>query len=766
MMSCLRISQKLCSKAWYSGNDIITGKLMQLERILKCSGRSDITTTNKDFSITNEPKSNVSNMIIRKEPDGRDIKEINLVTHLSILSSLVNQNAFMLDDRVQKSLCTIKECFKSSYHNVSSVLEFVKVLRLIGDEEGLMDILPYFIHDVPFMSGNVLSRLTRIYSINFKGSPILSNFYSSVVERMGSQSELFSIDDRLSCILSSFEHINDSKVIFDVLTSYASEINEDLVTNITAMRIYHKAIKERKFTEIPNFTCNLMNVIRKFLQSQNHPEKKGCGSTETIVRYCRLLARLSTIEKDCDGLKEILNDSWSYISKNSLQMTVRDALYMLESMSPDMQTTISSILQYIVPQMSELSLKESMTLLKFINSTVDSKNLKRMETMLESQFALYSDNLNEDDICKILHFYARSNILEPSEFLTNRICERILTIYYASSINFASCIVHLNSLGICKPEIINRFVKYVYNHVISMDPKEISVSLYTLRKLRYNPPQKLLDKVTPVIKGEIRNFKPIDLVYCIYFVAPCREIHKGLFQILIGAIQDKLELLTLDQLVMLSTSLVKYKKQPFVTLMYSQISAHVPSMNANQICSVFSSFASTGLKNEDLTQRLNHYILSMIGSGIIIDDRGLGNLLKVVRRGYANQRLIDCIKTHQIDHVHGFELFDTIPNIDDLSSSDVVSCVLILGNKRQSRENNRLARGLFTRLFTIAPVLSFDLLNQISASISSYGYSKPKINRILANLMAKKAPKVQTKIDENKHLFFRPINRGPPHLKQ
>ncbi|KAK1939449.1 hypothetical protein X943_000145 [Babesia divergens] len=696
---------------------------------------------------------------------------------IECLDSLAGFNVGVVDDRISSSLDHVKLNFSNMCVDSGTVMKFVRCLHKFGDSQALLEVLPHFSHEFAFMSAADVVRLTRIYAINCRDSDEFKEYSSKVLEYMRIQLHDFSLDDRLSCLLSCSAFSGDMEFVTSVLISYVDKLPTlnasdcvTLKTILCALRLYSRTISRSG----DNILCGILDKsFGKVLEClASSPSWRDRDSVNVVARISYLLSSLCRDNKTLD-MHRLFKIVWQLCEDgNSSVVTVKSSLYMLYSMrfmpttSPDLR---GRLLRRIQPDIPKLTISEMTLLLECVD--------KDTYNTMTAQFTYLVSELNPPDFVRILKFYAKGVSCMPPLFaaqLKERFCvlwKDMAPCEFSTSFN---CFV---SLQLLDRSVLSLGIRYIYDHSVEMGPKAVAQILHAFGRAKFYPPRQVLNTLCHLVHRDIDHFDLDDLARCMSFAAPLWRLHTDLFTTLLSGIEGKLDTdIPSYNICSLAVSLRNYRNRRFNALLYSAIFASIKTMTVNQLCLTFRTFAKSGLINRTMSLKLCHYILRQKN---LLTSQDVDNLIDVINLGYCDDLLHTFIVTEcNLNPVQRFIIDGGDIDVDKLSDSESLQCIYAVRDKPKNDVNNSVIKRLCARLKNMAPGITPRVASGVLDALEEYGYMKPKICRILTNRIVN-TPVIQRgrfNARLNGHIpaasvrsayaIFRRIELGPPHFEQ
>ncbi|UKK00428.2 hypothetical protein MACK_000500 [Theileria orientalis] len=791
----------------------------------------------------------------------------NIVKNVDILYSLIKNDIFIYDDRVQRALEELR-IKKNEVGDYETLLKMVEIFYRTGDSESMINTLSYFLKDVPYMPNHILVELTRYFNKAHRNSSLTRALQSQLYLNTCSNS---SGDVCIENVLYCIDVIKDNSIVDRVLKAVDFSQCNEYDKLFTTLKLYH-ILLSRGGDKIEGFMVSAMRQFRNLLNnrttisntigiasnravnsnsasdinigsnsnsnsnsnssssnmnsaSDDDEDTTACsgGNESTLLCYAdkhvvncfRMLIKIKNYETlDYGSISNIISSGYSYNATN-LVLLLRDAYYCSYALDASM---LASIYRSIFDNIAQISKDDVVLVFKFLNKYQPQLTNSQLD-LLNVQAMLHMSEYRARDLLSIVNYYSSIPTSADTHNLMEKLYSHLVDITDSSigtSIGISSIgngvsdgnvsvsqhedtnihiytlskfMIYFNSAqsgSVVRKTVnnlmMNKLKRYIrtiaYNH-IDLSDKTVAYCLYTFYKVKHDP-VKLIQKLMPSLDRRLDN--SVDLVQALLFFT--RNRYGSFYPVLVRKVERKManNEYNCSQLVIISMCLSNYKRI-FTSQLFTVINTRLEEMSISQVCTVFNSYAKSGLRSESMISTLNQRVLRDLGS---ISSKEAMNLLLPIKKGYIrSERVVEYIKTLDLDTYEKFYAFGQVPMDGKLTDNQVVKCLLCLSEKERGTETDRFARELYSRVVKIVPSLSDNTIRSILKAIQAYGYSKPKVKRILTNrlmrhnrgkeIIKKTSVSRTSSTSKDKHknttnqgsnllTFFRHISLGPPHL--
>nr|PVC54090.1 hypothetical protein MACL_00003337 [Theileria orientalis] len=714
----------------------------------------------------------------------------NMVKNVDVLHNLIKKEIFVYDDRVKRALEELRTR-TNKVGDYETLLKTVDIFYRTGDWETMKKTLSYFIKDVPYMPYHVLVELTRLF--------IKAHRNSSVTRALQSQLYLNACADRSSgldveSILCCVDVIEDRSVVQRALEGVDFTKSNEYAKLYARLKLYQILLS----TGGDGIEGFMVAAVRHGGTENEFP----CRIDKYAVNCYRMLIKIRNYEPlDYRGISDAISSGYSY-NTTDLALLLRDVYHCCYEVEP---SVLEPIYRGVFDNMAQLS-KDDVVLVFRVLSKYRPQITKTQMDLLNIQALLHMSEYTARDVLSIVNYYSRiptsAEAVDLMEKLYSHLTDGSRYCIAGGNTSDTQCgdanvkiytlskaIMYLNSAqhgwevrrkgqDVMSTKL-KRYTRTIANNHINLTDKTVAYCLYTFYKVKHDP-VKLIQQLMPSLERRLNN--SVDLVQALLFFT--RNRYSSFYAVLVSKVERKLASNELNgrQLVIVARCLGSYKKI-FASQMFTAVNARLEEMSVSQVCTVFRAYAKSGLRNEALISALNWRVMRDLGS---IFSKEAVNLLIPIKKGYiTSERVVEYIKGLDLDPSDKFDVFGQVPKEGQLTDDQVVKCLLCLSKKERSGETDKFARELYSRVVKMASSLSEYSVRAILNAIQAYGYSKPKVKRVLTNrlrrhsgvdeTMKRAGVTGATDSDRDKYgdtavqrnnllTFFRHISLGPPHL--
>ncbi|GIX64227.1 RNA-binding protein, putative [Babesia caballi] len=708
----------------------------------------------------------------------------NLETHhlkgetraqITCLSALCDLKVGMLDDRVRCALDNIKQTYKTTCVGSQSLLHFVTCLHKFGDVDGLLDVMRHFSKEIVFMQLSDVVRLARILSMRCDGSMEFQELRRSVQEYLRARINEFTLDDRLSCVLSCVDILENPGLVRFTLLSYVENVGQleagdwrTLKTVLCALRL-HRKFKVLQAEIIHELVERSFDKVVDCLETLEPQTNLDYG--ELIARTCYLLTILCREDKAARDAKLVYNLLWRVCGSDVLAVfSVKSIIHILRSMhfcgdrDSDTRKKFESLIVLEAPKMSTADM---LSCLGCVNIEAAS--------VISSQLLTSLNELKPKAVVKLLKFYASCAAPIPpahadqlkEHFCVN--CERM------APIEFATCFNYLVVTRLFDRSILAKAVRYIHNHSANLSPAHVGLFFHAFGKARLYPSRNIVQILHDKLESDIDKFTFEDLVRCYVFISTCWKRHDNVVTTLREAIDDRLNSdVPTYHLCSLARSTIRYRNRRFQTSLYSAIFSRIKEMNLRQLCLTFKAFAQSGLRNRDMNAKLSYYIGS---HGSSLDTQDIHNIVTAMQLGYSTDALrAHLVNSGKMNDLQRFLIIGDDIDFEKLQESELLSCLFAIHRKSMNERNARVIKQLCLKICKLPSFITPQVSQVVADLLREHGHTKPKLIKALRSRNRHVGYSYKRDINEDgsrqvtasrvhlDYASFRPICLGPPHL--
>uniref|UniRef100_A0A3B0MFF5 RNA-binding protein, putative n=1 Tax=Theileria annulata TaxID=5874 RepID=A0A3B0MFF5_THEAN len=725
---------------------------------------SNLTTANHthifDYFLTKfRPTKFINTSISEKFPFYCAFRSLTSAQELDLgiekLHDFVTRDGFVVDDKVLEWSKNLD--FKQEIIDYETLLKSVEIFYKLNEPESISEILNHFSKDIHYIPTEILTQLTKFCFRKLNNSEITlklqSELYSRIVD-FGLKPDINTVESLLYCT----NLIKDYSIVYQTLESVMeckNIINYGSLFKV--LKLYHFYLSSNN--SIEGFMDNIIITLKQL----NHDSGKN------LVNCLRYLLKIRNyVDFDLDKISSVFVDEYNL---KDLVLILRD-IHNSDYLIP--KSIYSPIIRSSFSMLTELPKDSVVSMLKFL-SKHEVKLIEDQKDLLNLNLRIHLNtcNFTTSDVLNTLSYYSNPNYTHPHTvnklytYFINKMSKEKDEI---SDINFeiyvlSKFVLYFNDQNKLNNLTIKRYLRVINWNYLALTDRCISYCFYVLYKIDRNP-LRLVQKLLPILNSNKDRYKPIDLVQLLLFFTRFRNQH--FFPVLVSRVQQKIldQEFSPKQLVIVCKCLYNYKKI-FVSNLFTQVNSKINQMAPSQVCTIFNLYTKTKLNNKVLIKNLNEIISNNLNN---LNYKDFVRLLLPIKRAYINDKLvIDEVKRQNLEPWHYFDVFDEVPE-PDLDDDQIIKCILSLSQKNRSEEFDKFARFLYEKMFKIVPKLSKSQVSSLLASIHSYGYTKPKINRLLTSALKKTSVSQESKnvkgedINSQIFRFFRHISKGPPHL--
>ncbi|KAF5153404.1 hypothetical protein TpMuguga_01g02820 [Theileria parva strain Muguga] len=682
-------------------------------------------------------------------------QELNL--GIEKLHDFVIRDGFVVDEKVLE--WSKKLNFKRQIVDYETLLKSVEIFYRLNEPEGMSEILNHFSKDIHYIPTEILTQITKLCLRKLNNNELTLKLQTELYSRI--------VDFRLKPDINTVESllyctglIKDYSIVHQTLSTIMN--CTDIINNYNSLfkvlKLYHFYLSSNSLIE--GFMDHIMSNLN---QISGYPGKD-------LVNCLRYLLKIRNyIEFDLDNLSNIF--AGCEYNLKDLVLVLKD-IHNSTYLVPE--HIYSPIIKGVFGMITELPKDSIISFMRFLNNHEVKLNQDQADLLnLNLRIHLSTCNFTTSDVLNTLTYYSNPNYSHPhtvNKLYTYFVNKMNKSEDKFSDVNFelfvlSKFVLYFNDQNKLKNLAAKRYLRAINWNYLALTDRTISYCFYVLYKTDINP-VRLVQKLLPILNSNKDRYKPLDLVQLLLFFTKFRNEH--FFPVLVGKVQQKLldQEFNPKQLVIICKCLYSYKKI-LVSNLFTHVNSKIDQMAPSQICTLFNLYTKSQLNNQVLINNLNQIILNNLHN---LNNKDVVRLLLPIKRGYINDKsVIDEVKGRNLEPWHYFDVFDEVPELE-LDDDQVVKCVLSLSQKKRSEDFDKFARALYEKLFKIVPKLSRPQVSSLLASIHSYGYTKPKINRLLTSALKKFSPSQESKVDKDENTnsqifrFFRHISKGPPHL--